>query len=138
MHAGSPNDIHVRCPLVCELCGSQQALNGNSCSQPPSQPTSLMVDFVCQDCESYNEIDSSLPRVCEVCGWTPPRSLCQPSSCHDPSPCHDGIEGDQRIHTKRTNQELRCYTRIRNRKTSIACEEECEDELEAKSHGNSR
>ncbi len=111
-HAGSPNDIDVRCPLVCELCGSQQdpnSLHKHSCSQPPSEPTSLMVDFVCQDCEFYNEIDSSLPLLWgQVCGWTTHGCLCQPSSCHDPPSCHDGIEGDHRIAMRRTNQELKC------------------------------
>ena len=67
---------------MCELCGSEQ----ESCSQAPSETTNLLVDFRCESCASYNEIDSSLPLVCEVCGF-----------------CHDGIERDHKIHITRTN-----------------------------------
>ena len=91
-HAGSPNDIHFGCPLVCELCGSQHkdghSLQNHACSQAPSEATNLLVDFVCEGCESYNEIDVSLPLVCEICGC-----------------CHDGVERDHKIHTRRLHRE---------------------------------
>jgi hypothetical protein len=101
---------------VCELCGSEQ----ESCSQAPSVTTNVLVDFVCEGCGSYNEIDVSLPLVCEVCGF-----------------CHDGIEREHKIQISRTNlfnQDVIQESHIGKRpaKSSVKCSVKSSSKMNSK------
>jgi hypothetical protein len=79
---------HSFIPFFCNGCEDGHSLQNHACSQAPSEATNLLVDFVCKGCASFNEIDASLPPVCELCGC-----------------CHDGVERDHKIHTRRLHRE---------------------------------